>query len=108
MSQAVLRIEELPDGALGAAAAFHREWSDQALALLEGGCDSLAILMPPAPYDHADWRRATARDFARAWAPARVNVVAGDDEAAVQSALAFLAGARGITGQYLPLSGESG
>lgn len=103
MAQAVLRIEGLPAGALEAAAAFHRDWAARARTLLEGGCASLVIVMPPAPYDHADWRRAIARDFARAWAPARVNVVASDDTAAVESALAYLGAAPGVTGQYLPM-----
>ncbi len=58
--------------------------------------------MPAAPYDHADWRRAVARDLARAYAPKRVNVVGGNDLAAT---LDYLAGAPGVTGQYLPLDG---
>jgi len=62
--------------------------------------------MPLAPYDHVDWRRAVARDLARAAAPARVNLIAGDDQRAIVAALAFLEDARGVTGQYLPLDGQ--
>ncbi len=105
MSQAVLRVEDLPQGALEAAANFHSEWLEQARSMLAHGGEALAIVLPPAPYDHADWRRAVARDMARAAAPQRVNVVAGDGEA-VEHALAFLAAAPGVTGQYLRLDGQ--
>jgi len=108
VSQAVLRVERLPPGALEAAARFHRECVGQARALVESGCDALAIVLTGAPYDHTDWRRTAARDLARAAAPARVNIVAGEDDAAIDAALAFLAGAPGVTGQYLPLAGQTG
>ena len=104
MSQAVLRIEVLPAGALDAAAVFHAGWRAEAQSLLAGG-DALVIVMPPAAYDHSDWRRAAARDLARAVAPKRANVVAGDDERAIDASLAYLASAPGVTGQYLPLDG---
>ncbi len=103
MSHAVMRIEQLPAGALEAAAQFHREWVHKARASLSGK-DSLTIVLAGATYDHLDWRRAAARDLARAAAPARVNIIAGGDEAAIDSALAFLADAAGVTGQYLPLA----
>ena len=105
MSQAVLRIDALPDSALDAAATFYSEWGAQAQFLL-GQEDALAIVLPPAPYDHADWRRAAARDLARAVAPKRVNVIASDDERAITAALAYLTAAPGVTGQYLPLDGH--
>lgn len=103
MSQAVLRIEWLPASAIDAAAEFHEAWLDEALHLLEDGEADLAIVMPPAPYDHADWRRAAVRDLARESAPQRVNLVAASDEGAIDAALGWLAEAPGITGQYLPL-----
>jgi hypothetical protein len=106
MSHAVLRIDSLQDGALDAAREFHATWLDQARALLQDARASLAIVMPPASYDHSDWRRAAARDLARIAAPVRVNVIASDEEAAIASALAFLESAPGVTGQYLPLEGE--
>jgi len=106
VSQAVLRIEALPAGALDAAAQFHGEWRSRALTLLDRE-GALAIVMPLAPYDHADWRRAAARDFARAVAPKRVNLIAGDDEPAIAAALAYLDSAPGVTGQFLPLDGHA-
>jgi hypothetical protein len=106
MTQAVLRIAALPAGALDAAAAFHGEWTTQARTMIESGHRSMVVILPPAPYDHSDWRRAAARDLARAAAPARVNIVAGDDESAIAATLAFLQDAAGVTGQYLPLDGQ--
>lgn len=105
MSQAVLRVAGLPEGALEAAAEFHREWLPRARAQLADGEQALAIVLPRAPYDHADWRRAAARDLARAAAPQRVNIVAGEGDA-VAPALAYLARAPGVTGQYLRLDGH--
>ena len=102
MAQAVLDCSALPEDALGASARFHAEYFPQVAGLLEGA-NTLVITMPPAPYDHADWRRALARDLARAHAPKRVNVVGGNDVAAT---LEYLASAPGVTGQYLPLDGE--
>jgi hypothetical protein len=103
MSHPVLRIDALPHHALDAASEFHATWLGQARALIDGGPESVTIVMPPAPYDHADWRRAAARDLARAVAPVRVNVIASGERAAIASALRFLEGAQGVTGQYLPL-----
>ena len=101
MAQAVLDCSALPDNPLEAAARFHAEYSPQIAGLL-AGAESLVIVMSAAPYDHADWRRAVARDLARAHVPKRVNVVGGNDVAAT---LEYLARAPGVTGQYLPLDG---
>ena len=53
--------------------------------------------------DHADWRRAAVASLARAMAPARVNGLVSDDEAAIAAALAYLDSAAGVTGHVLPL-----
>ena len=108
MSQQTLRIATLPAGAIEAAAAFHRDWLAQAEALLSGECAALAIVVPAAPYDHADWRRAAARDLARAYTPKRINLVAGDDDAAIAATLDYLACAPGVTGQLLQVGGQAG
>lgn len=105
MSQAVLRVDYLPAGAIQAAEEFQRQWLAQSRALLVEGCSALAIVLPSAAPDHTDWRRALARDLARQVAPARVNVVAGEG-AAVDAALAYLDTASGVTGQYLRLDGQ--
>ncbi|MBO0749701.1 MAG: hypothetical protein J2O44_04620 [Porphyrobacter sp.] len=107
MEQAVLRIEGLPQGALDAAAQFHAEWLPRAReALAEAG--AVALVFPPAPYDHRGWRLAAVQDLAREAAPKRVNAVAGDDEPAIADTLAWLAQVPGITGQLLAVDGKSG
>ena len=103
MMQAELRIDALPEAPLDAAAAFHRTHLDRARERLQGEADALAVILPPAPTDHDDWRRALARDLARAYAPKRINVVGGEEGEALSSMLAYLRDAPGITGQYLPL-----
>lgn len=102
MSQAVLTIQNLPANAVEAAAQFHTNDLPKVQALLQGGLAAVAIVMPSAPRDHDDWRRAIARDLARAHAPQRINMTAGADADAVDSMLAYLRDAQGITGQYLP------
>ncbi|ABC62647.1 Rossmann fold domain-containing protein [Erythrobacter litoralis] len=104
MAQAVLRVDSLPASAVEAANTFHTEYLPQAVDLLEGDADNLVIVMPAAFYDHADWRRALARDLARAHTPIRVNVIGSDDPDAVTAALAYCDKARGVTGHYLPLN----
>lgn len=106
MAQAVLRIDWLPASALEAADEFHESWLDEARRLLEGKIEALAIVVPPAPYDHADWRRAVVRALARAGSPSRVNLIAGDDREAIEATLAYLEHAPGITGQLLSVTGH--
>lgn len=103
MDTAELRVEHLPAEPLDAAAEFHRAHLNPAIAALKGASDYLTIVLPPALSDHDDWRRAIARDLARKFAPKRVNVLGGGGEEAVRSMLAYLRGAPGVTGQYLPL-----
>ena len=103
MEQAELKVEHLPAEPIDAAAVFHAEHLNSAITALEGEATHLTIILPPSPTDHDDWRRALARDLARKYAPNRVNVLGGGSEEAVQSMLAYLRGAPGITGQYLPL-----
>jgi hypothetical protein len=101
--QAVLRIDGLPSGALDAAAKFHQIWLPKVRETLSGDADSLALVLPPAPVDHRDWRRGVARDLARELAPKRINLIAGDDAAAIAEILGYLEHAPGVTGQLLPV-----
>ena len=97
-----LEVGPLPDNALDAAAAFMALHLETARALLaEPDCTALTIILPPAAYDHLDWRRALARDLARGAAPKRVNIVAGHSGEARNAVLRFLADAFAVTGQYL-------
>jgi hypothetical protein len=104
--QAVLTVSDLPESALDAAARFHRDYVNHVRLLAEGSVADVAVVLPAAPYDHADWRRAAAHDLARALAPVRVNLVAGSDQAAIAATLAYLTNAPGVTGHYLALHGD--
>ncbi|OGS49971.1 MAG: hypothetical protein A3J40_03550 [Erythrobacter sp. RIFCSPHIGHO2_12_FULL_63_10] len=98
--QEVIRLAALPASALDAAAEFHSLHLPRLREMLRSA-ESLVVVLPPAPRDHADWRRAAARDLAREAAPMRVNVIAGGGEAPIAAMLAYLEGAPGVTGQYL-------
>lgn len=101
--QHIVHIDALPDNALDAASEFSAKWLP-AIREQIGAGDSYVLVMPHAAYDHADWRRAAIRDLARTYAPARLNMVSGGDNASIMSAQKYLEGAGGVTGQYLPLS----
>lgn len=95
-------VSRLPLGALDAANAFMAFHLDAARATLaRPDTTALAIILPPAPHDHRDWRLTLARDLAREAAPKRVNVVAGLPGEACEASLRFLSDAHGLTGQYL-------
>ncbi len=63
----------------------------------------MAIIFPPADHTHRAWRLAAVQTLAREHAPLRVNALASADPAAIESALAYLEAAPGLTGQYLTL-----
>jgi len=105
---ATINIEDLPSEAIAATQDFFARWLPQVRDILGGEPGGLTIVLPPAAYDHADWRRAVARDLARAHAPKRINVIAGDDAAAIAATLAYLERAPGVTGQYLVIDGAAG
>ena len=107
MSQAVLRVEGSPDAPLDAAAAFHADHLAKARAVL-GQAEALALVFAPADHSHRAWRLAAVQELAREAAPKRVNGVTGDDQAAIDEAIEWLAGAPGITGQLLAVDGKSG
>ena len=70
---------------------------------IAAGC---VLVFTPADHTHRAWRLAVVQGLARQYAPVRVNAVAADDEKAITAATDYLAGAGGITGQYLPLDGN--
>ena len=102
---ALLRVGALPEAALAAAARFHAEVLPEVLAQLARG-EHLVLVFTPADHTHRGWRLAVVQQLAREHAPIRVNALAGDDEAAIAAAAEYLAGAAGVTGQYLPLDGN--
>lgn len=92
----------LPAAALDAMEVFARDHLDAVRTLLaDPDCTALTIILLPAPVDHRDWRRAVARDLARAATPKRVNFISGQPGDAREATLRFLADAPGVTGQYL-------
>jgi len=101
---AVIRVEPLPEPALDAAAAFHARWADEVRHAAAQGSEFIVVAMHPAPFDHADWRRAAARDLARAYPDHCINIVAGMEGGALARMIEFLGRAPAITGQYLPLA----
>lgn len=100
--QAVLTIDDLPNCEIEAAASFHAHWLDAAREALSDEADSLALVLPSAPTSHDDWRRAVARDLARAHTPKRVNVISAMDAETRDAMLSYLMDTPGVTGQYLP------
>jgi hypothetical protein len=102
MTQAVLRVEGLPDAPLDAAASFHHVWLPLARDALSGG--DLLLVFAAADHCHRAWRLAAVQELAREAAPGRVNGVTGDNEAAIDQATEWLAGAPGITGQLLEVA----
>lgn len=100
-----LEVTGLPERPSEAAAVFYGEWMDKAKALLAPPCsgEDLTLIFPPADHTHRGWRLAAVQTLAREAAPLRINAVASDDPAATTAALAYLATAEGLTGQYLPL-----
>ena len=101
---AIIRVEPLPQSALDAAAAFHADYVDRVREAASAGSECVIVVMQPAPFDHADWRRAAARDLARAHPDHCVNIVAGLEGGALARMVEFLSRAPAITGQYLPLA----
>ncbi|WP_209347245.1 Rossmann fold domain-containing protein [Pontixanthobacter sp. CEM42] len=100
--QAVLPIKTLPDAALDAAQSFASDWLPAIRDHLSKD-EHLVVILPQAPYDHVDWRRAAVRDLARAYAPVRVNFITSGPDGAVDASVEYLSNAEGVTGQYLPL-----
>jgi hypothetical protein len=100
----LLRVGPLPEEALAAAAQFHAEVLPRVEEELATGQD-LTLVFTPADHTHRGWRLAAVQQLARRHAPVRINVLAGDDDAAIEAAIRYLAEAPGITGQLLPLDG---
>ena len=89
---------DLPEQALGAAAAFHV----RILPLVRHAAEEdIVILFAAADHTHEGWRRAAVQELAREAAPCRVNAIAGGDAASTELICAYLEKAPGVTGQVL-------
>ncbi len=93
----------LPADPLDAAQQFHASVVPEARTAALGGASAICVVFAPADHTHAGWRLAAVQALAREAAPARVNGIASDDEAAIAAAIAYLSGADGVTGQLLAL-----
>lgn len=102
----LLRVGELPDDPLDAAARFHAEALPVITAKLASVTDHATLVFAPADHTHRGWRLAVVQELARKYAPARLNALASDDETAIAAAQTYLAAAPGVTGQYLPLDSQ--
>ncbi|MFM5885080.1 MAG: Rossmann fold domain-containing protein [Novosphingobium sp.] len=100
-----LDVTGLPDDPLAAAAQFYSKVMPGI-----GGEGDLALVFPAADHTHRAWRLAAVEGLARARVPGRINALSGGSPATVAAAVAYLAAAPGVTGQYLPLddSGAGG
>lgn len=96
-----IEVDGLPDEALAAAGVFHQHWLSHIEGALEQGQDVM-IVVPSADHTHREWRLAIVAGLARKHTPLRVNMVAGEG-AGIDASEAYLAGAPGITGQYLEI-----
>jgi hypothetical protein len=94
-----ITVDGLPDEPLAAAGVFHQHWLAHVEQILRTGEDVL-LALPAADHIHREWRQAIAAGLARKHTPRRINIVAGEG-AALDATAAYLAGAPGITGQYL-------
>jgi len=100
-----LDVGPLPDDPLAASARFHAAVLPRALAALDAGAAALTLVFAPAAHEHSAWRATAIQTLARARAPARINALVSDDEAAIAAALAYVGAAPGLTGQCLALDG---
>ena len=99
----LVTVDDLPAEPLAAAGVFHQHWLPHVEAVLERGEDVM-VALAPADHTHREWRLSIAAGLARAHAPRRVNVIAGEG-AALDAIERYLASAPGITGQYLQCDG---
>jgi len=104
---ALIRVEDLPEEPLEAAAQFHAQVLPLIRAELAAEADHLTILFAASGHGHRGWRLAAVQELAREYAPVRVNGIESGEEAAITAAQVFLAGANGVTGQLLALDGKA-
>ncbi|MEW9856058.1 Rossmann fold domain-containing protein [Novosphingobium sp. M1R2S20] len=101
----LLRVGNLADEPLAAAAQFHSDVLPHVSSLLARSKGDLALVFAPADHTHHGWRLAAVQELARAHSPKRVNAIAGQHEEAIAAAADYLARAPGVTGQLLPVDG---
>jgi len=103
---AVLRIADLPDDPLEAAARFHGDALPEIRQAMIAKPDHLTLVFAPAGYAHTSWRLAAVQALARKYAPIRVNALASDDDDAIAAAAQYCERGGAVTGQLLRLDGN--
>ena len=99
---AEITVGPLPESALEAHAALIAQQLDPIRQVMgEGATSTLTLILPAAGPEHDRWRRALAGDLAREYAPKRVNLAAGPAGEELDTLLAYLRDAPGVTGHYL-------
>lgn len=98
----VIRVDSLPEAPLAAAAHFYAGFVPRIEAEARDA-QVVTLVLPAADHTHRAWRAAALGALARALAPVRINAVAGGNAQAQATAIAFVEGAPGLTGQLLPL-----
>ena len=98
-----IAVDHQPPDPLAAAVLFHQHWLPHITGALDTRADVM-VMLDPADHTHREWRLAIAAGLARAHAPRRINLVAGEG-AALDGFEAYLANAPGITGQYFESDG---
>ena len=101
----LLPVGALPDDPLAASRHFHSDVLPALIAALDTADGQATLVFGPADHRHDDWRRAAVTTLARARAPLRINAIAGDDRAGFAATADYIAGAEGLTGQYLVVEG---
>lgn len=102
----LVSVGPLPEDALAAAAQFHAVVLPTIVkALRTTSPPQFTLVFAPADHTHRGWRLAVVQGLAREHAPLRINAIESDDDVAIAAAAAYLAGADGVTGQFLPLDG---
>ena len=104
------RAIDWPADPVEAAELFYRDKAREVLEMLGphsdlDALDAAVIIFPHADRTHCAWRLAVIQNLARRAAPRRVNGVVGLDDKAIDSTIAYLASAPGVTGQLLEVDG---
>ncbi len=101
----LVAVDDLPDEPLAAAGVFHQHWLPHVETVLREGQD-VTVAFTPGDHTHCAWRRAAIQGLARKYAPRKVNGIAGGKDERMETTLAYLEAAPGVTGQYLLLHGD--
>lgn len=101
----IIKVAELSDHPIDAAAYFHDVYAPKVRAMAVDG--DVTVVFVPADFTHARWREGVIRELAREAVPMRVNAIVADDAKAMAKTLDFLKSADGVTGQVFRTDSNS-